>query len=133
MDVKLPENLSGKTITISEGQKLTKDNKVAWKWIYTISDDGKDFDNCIIKYHQLIYDIDKSFAVIGEKENEKWIEIKRSDCKRVPHIFSPLEWFVAQLNSWSHFEFLDLAQVPDTADLDDTLVGLGGAAPRGLL
>ena len=104
MDVKLPENLSGKTITISEGQKLTKDNKVAWKWIYTISDDGKDFDNCIIKYHQLIYDIDKSFAVIGEKENEKWIEIKRSDCKRVPHIFSPLEWFVPQLNSYKSKE-----------------------------
>ena len=104
MDVKLPENLSGKTITISEGQKLTKDNKVAWKWIYTISDDGKDFDNCIIKYHQMIYDIDKSFAVIGEQENEKWIEIKRSDCKSVPHIFSPLEWFVPQLNSYKSKE-----------------------------
>jgi len=109
MNVKLPENLSGKSITISEGQKLTKDKSVAWKWIFTISDNGGDFDNCIIKYHELIYDIDKSISVLGETENEKWIEIKRSDCKDVPHIYSPLEWFVPQLNSFKEKE-LDILE-----------------------
>ena len=53
MNVKLPENLSGKSITISEGQKLTKDKNVAWKWIFTISDNGGDFDNCIISYDKV--------------------------------------------------------------------------------
>ena len=101
MNITLPENLFGKTITIDEGKKKLKNDKIAWKWSYTISDDGKNFDIGKIKYHEIHYDIDKSISMMGETETERWIEIKKSDLANIPHIFSPLETFVPWLNNYN--------------------------------
>tara|TARA_B100000989_G_C19201274_1_gene327902 strand:- start:95 stop:490 length:396 start_codon:yes stop_codon:yes gene_type:complete len=95
-----PENLLGKTITIDEGHKKLQNDKIAWRWNFTISDDGKSFDSGKIKYHELIYSIDKSVSMMGETETEKWIEIKKSDLANIPHVYSPLEIFVPQLNGY---------------------------------
>jgi hypothetical protein len=93
------ESLIGKTVTIDTGQKKLENGELAWKWDFSLSDEG-DFDNGKIKYHEIIYDINKSVAVLGESENEKWIEIKKADLANVPHIHSPLEFYVPLLNSY---------------------------------
>ena len=71
------------SITIDEGQKKFKDGKIAFKWDFTLSEEG-DYDTGTIKYHEIFYDIDKTAAVIGEEENEKWITINKRDCKDIP-------------------------------------------------
>ena len=71
------------SITIDKGQKKYKDGKVVFKWDFTLSEEG-DYETGTIKYHELIYDIDKTSAVIGEEENEKWITINKRDCKSIP-------------------------------------------------
>ena len=63
-----PENISamdGYAIcakNISNIPVKLKNDKIAWKWSYTISDDGKNFDIGKIKYHDIHYDIDKSIS-----------------------------------------------------------------------
>ena len=71
------------SITIDKGQKKFKDGKIAFKWDFTLSEEG-DYDTGTIKYHEIFYDIDKTAAVIGEEENEKWITINKRDCKDIP-------------------------------------------------
>ena len=93
------ESLIGKTVTIDTGQKKLENGEIAWKWDFSLSDEG-DSDNGKIKYHEIIYDINKSVAVLGESENEKWIEIKKADLANVPHIHSPLEFYVPLLNNY---------------------------------
>ena len=50
------ESLIGKTVTIDAGQKKLENGEIAWKWDFSLSDEG-DFDNGKIKYHEIIYDI----------------------------------------------------------------------------
>jgi len=71
------------SITIDKGQKEYKDGKVVFKWEYTLSEEG-DYETGTIKYHELFYDIDKTSAIIGEEESEKWIIINKRDCKDIP-------------------------------------------------
>ena len=71
------------SITIDKGQKEYKDGKVVLEWEYTLSEEG-DYETGTIKYHELFYDIDKTSAIIGEKESEKWIIINKRDCKDIP-------------------------------------------------
>ena len=71
------------SITIDKGQKEYKDGKVVFKWEYTLSEEG-DYETGTIKYHEIFYDIDKTSAIIGEEESEKWIIINKRDCKDIP-------------------------------------------------
>ena len=73
------------SITIDRGQKEYKDGKVVFKWEHTLSEEG-DYETGTIKYHELFYDIDKTSAIIGEEESEKWIIINKRDCKDIPTI-----------------------------------------------
>tara|TARA_B110000263_G_C15212308_1_gene465852 strand:- start:534 stop:887 length:354 start_codon:yes stop_codon:yes gene_type:complete len=76
-----------KSVTIDEGQRKSENGKILIKWSYTLREDDEK-----ITYHQIYYDIDKSLSVLGEDENEKWIEINKLDLK--------------DLSSISHFDYL---------------------------
>ena len=71
-----------KSVTISEGTK-TANGKQLFKWSYTLSEEG-DYDTGKITYHELHYAIDKSIAVVGEEESEKWIDVNQRDLHSLP-------------------------------------------------
>jgi hypothetical protein len=75
------------SVTIDEGQTKSETGKILLKWSHTLEEDDEK-----IKYHQIYYDIDKSISVLGEEENEKWIEINKEDLKDLPTI-NFLEYF----------------------------------------
>lgn len=71
-----------KSVTISEGTK-TANGKQLFKWSYTLREEG-DYDTGKITYHELHYAIDKSIAVVGEEESEKWIDVNQRDLNSLP-------------------------------------------------
>ena len=82
------------SVTIDEGQTKSETGKILLKWSYTLKEDDEK-----IKYHQIYYDIDKSMSVLGEEENEKWIEINKEDLKDLPSLnhFDHLHSFLKSL------------------------------------
>ena len=65
-----------KSVTIDKGQRKSESGKILIKWSYTLREDDK-----TITYHQIYYCIDKSLSVLGEDENEKWIEVNKEEAK----------------------------------------------------
>lgn len=53
---------------------IDEDENESIKWSDTLSEDINN-----IKYHQIIYIKDKSIAVLGESENEVWVDIDKKN------------------------------------------------------